>query len=152
MNEKEIAEYMRSHKIMQLATSSKNKPWICSVFYTVDNEMNLFFISNPSRRHSLEIMKNKNVACAITDSSQEVTKRKKGLQIEGTVSLVTNEREIEFALNLWNESNSGLEKIINFKNYRKKKMEDKVYKIVPKNIKIFDEEMKGTTRIIEVKK
>jgi len=82
-DKRELIDYLQDHRLMQIATVKGEKPWICNVFYTVDNKLNLFFISKPTRRHCLEISKNKNVACAITDSHQKVTDKKKGLQIEG---------------------------------------------------------------------
>lgn len=50
-------------KLMQLATSMDNYPWLCHVWYVRDDENNIYWISRKTRRHSLEIDKNPNVAC-----------------------------------------------------------------------------------------
>jgi len=65
--------------------------------------------------------------------------------------LLKNEKEIKFALDLWNKTNPGFEKIINLENFKKRKMEDKVYKIIPTEIKVFNEEMKGTTKVVRIR-
>ncbi len=102
-----------------------------------------YFISNPKTKHGRDIVTNKNIACAIADSHQRVKDNKKGVQIQGTASIVNNKIEIVNALISWNKANPGFEKIINFKNIQKKIMNDKIFKIEPKIIKFFNEELYG---------
>src|ERR1700709_947001 len=47
---------------MSLATSKDGKPWVCEVHFAYDDELNLYFRSLTSRRHSQEIAANPNVA------------------------------------------------------------------------------------------
>lgn len=47
---------------MSLGTSSDNKPWVCEVHFAYDENLNLYFRSLTSRRHSQEIAANPNVA------------------------------------------------------------------------------------------
>jgi len=47
---------------MSLGTSRDNKPWVCEVHFAYDDELNLYFRSLSSRRHSQEIVDNPNVA------------------------------------------------------------------------------------------
>ncbi len=47
---------------MSLATSANNKPWVCEVHFVFDEDLNLYFHSSPSRRHSQEIINNPYVA------------------------------------------------------------------------------------------
>ena len=60
--EKVIREYLPEVIHMSLATSHNNVPWICEVHYAFDDELNLYFRSLQSRRHSKEIAENKQVA------------------------------------------------------------------------------------------
>ena len=143
MEDKEkLLEFLKSNRLMSLATYSDDL-WISTVYYVVDNSFNFYFISNPKTKHGRDIATNKNIACAIADSHQRVKDNKKGVQTQGTASIVNNKIEIVNALILWNKLNPGFEKIINFKNMQKKIMNDKVFKIEPKIIKFFNEELYG---------
>jgi uncharacterized protein YhbP (UPF0306 family) len=74
-----IEEYYDSCKIMQLATVSGNRPWLCTVNFCFDNELNLYWTSTKARRHSKEINANPQVAVAIVKDPV----RKQALQIVG---------------------------------------------------------------------
>ena len=54
--------YLKDVKLMQLATADNNKPWLCSVWYVVDDEDNIYWMSRKTRRHSIEIEANSHVA------------------------------------------------------------------------------------------
>lgn len=60
--EQVIREYLPDVLHMSLATCIGNKPWVCEVHFVYDGELNLYFRSKTSRRHSQEITKNQNVA------------------------------------------------------------------------------------------
>jgi len=60
--EKIIRDYIPGIVHMSLATSRNNKPWVCEVHYAYDNDLNLYFRSLASRRHSQEIADNPSVA------------------------------------------------------------------------------------------
>jgi uncharacterized protein YhbP (UPF0306 family) len=139
---KHLIDFMRCHKLMQLATVSK-KPWICTLYYAIDAKMNIYFISDPGTKHCIDIKNNMNVACAIADSYQKPVDRKLGVQIAGTAKQVSNNMEIEHALKLWNNANPGMNKFINIKNFRNGTMQEKLYVIKPKKAKFFNEKLYG---------
>ena len=139
---KHVVEYIKSHRLMQLATSTKN-PWICTVFYAIDEKLNIYFISNPKRQHCLDIRKNKNVACAITDSNQSVVSKKIGVQIQGVASQINSDKGMKHAFDIWNKANPGFEKVINIENVRNGIISDRPFVITPKKIKFFNERLYG---------
>lgn len=47
---------------MSLATCAGGKPWVCEVHFAYDDELNLYFRSLTSRRHSQEIADNPHVS------------------------------------------------------------------------------------------
>ena len=73
-----ILDYLSDpqHILMTLATVNGDKPWVCSVYYVVDDDLNLYFISPPDAEHSTHIKENQNVACAIADSDQTLDIKK----------------------------------------------------------------------------
>lgn len=60
--EQTIRQYLPQVVHMSLATSSNNKPWVCEVHFAYDDDLNLYFRSLTSRRHSREISANPYVA------------------------------------------------------------------------------------------
>jgi uncharacterized protein YhbP (UPF0306 family) len=65
--EKVVREYIDKTVHMSLATVSDNAPWVCEVHFAYDDNLNLYWMSLASRRHSQEIVKNPNVAGNIID-------------------------------------------------------------------------------------
>lgn len=57
-----IREYIEQVLHMSLATTVNNKPWVCEVHFSYDDELNLYFRSTSDRRHCEELVANPNVA------------------------------------------------------------------------------------------
>ncbi len=68
--EKIIREYLPDVVHMSLATSKDNKPWVCEVHFACDDDLNLYFRSLTSCRHSQEIANNPNIAGNIVKQHQ----------------------------------------------------------------------------------
>lgn len=80
--EKAIREYLPGVVHLSLATVNNGMPWICEVHYAYDDNLNLYFVSRPSKRHSVEIMQNGVVAGSIV--KQHSAKEKvRGVFFEG---------------------------------------------------------------------
>jgi uncharacterized protein YhbP (UPF0306 family) len=60
--EQTIREYIPQIVHMSLATCADNKPWVCEVHFSYDDELNLYFRSTNDRRHCKELVANPNVA------------------------------------------------------------------------------------------
>lgn len=74
---------------MSLATCVNNKPWVCELHFAYDNNLNLYFRSKESRRHSQEIAYNSLVAGNIVKQhalEDEVV----GLYFEGVAEVLQN--------------------------------------------------------------
>ena len=52
-------------------------PWIATVYYTLDQDLNIYFLSDPNTIHCRQIAKNPKVAITIADSPQRPTSKKK---------------------------------------------------------------------------
>ena len=55
--------HLQDIKLMQLATVGGNRPWLCSVWFAADENDCIYWISRDTRRHSIEVKTNPNVAC-----------------------------------------------------------------------------------------
>lgn len=100
--EKLIREYLPDVIHMSLGTCAGNKPWVCEVHYVYDEQLNLYFRSKPSRRHSQEIAVNPNVAGNIV-TQHAVGERPRGVYFEGTAELLPGVNEDHVAYKLYCE-------------------------------------------------
>ena len=97
-----IREYIKDIVHMSIATSHDNEPWISEVHFSYDNELNLYFISRPSRRHSLEVAKNNQIAGNIVKQHTKGEKVR-GVYYEGTIEMLENVTEQDLAFASYNQ-------------------------------------------------
>lgn len=74
---------------MSLATTKDNKPWVCEVHFSYDDDLNLYFASLPTRRHSQEIALNPYVAGNMI-TQHALNQKVRGVYFEGTADLIQN--------------------------------------------------------------
>lgn len=85
---------------MAVATTSKdNKPWNSPIYFSYDHNYNLYFRSGKDSQHSINIRENNNVFIVIYDSSVEWGEGM-GVYIQAKVYELTDEKEIDYALDL----------------------------------------------------
>ena len=74
--------------LMSLATTDDDGVWVADVIYVYDDDLNLYWMSKTTRRHSQAIEQNSQVAATITVTSgpQEMDE---GLQISGHAQQMT---------------------------------------------------------------
>lgn len=87
--EQTIREYIDQIVHMSLATSANNQPWVCEVHFAVDNELNIYFRSIKSARHSQEIFSNPHVAGNIVTQHFK-NQRVRGVYFEGRAELLAD--------------------------------------------------------------
>ena len=136
-NLKEISEFMKSKNIMALATHDEDI-WACTVYYGLDDDLNLYFVSPPTAKHSKHIKETGEVAFAIFDSNQPVsTKTKQGVYGQGNCKVLSNIVDTTKGLMLWNKSHKLKIDTIPLKDILEKLTTSKVYKITPTKLKMF---------------
>jgi uncharacterized protein YhbP (UPF0306 family) len=135
-----INDYLRSHYQMVLATTGEF-PWIATLYYSVGDDFTLYFLSNPNTVHCRHIALNKHVAIAIADAPQKPNAKKKGLQIYGTAEMIDEEHKITHALNLWKQTLGVTSSLYTYEQMMKNAIKGRMYKVTPKQIKFFNEEL-----------
>jgi uncharacterized protein YhbP (UPF0306 family) len=93
-----IQAYLKEAKMMQLATVADGKPWVCNVWFAADKDMNIYWFSSTTRRHSQEVTKDPHVAAAICLPQTPPADPPRGLQLEGTAELLTNPLDVAVAM------------------------------------------------------
>jgi uncharacterized protein len=88
-----VQEFLRGHNTMTLATTGPgDEPQAAAVFYAADDAFGLYFVSDPTSRHSQNLRREPRAAATIQADGQ-AWQEIQGLQIEGTAHLVTGLRE-----------------------------------------------------------
>ena len=90
-NAKEIvADFLSKQPLMQVATSDSNNMWIATVWYAIDKDLNIYFLSKETREHSQHIAINSKVTCAITGQYTKGPGEKiQGVQLSGVAKKLT---------------------------------------------------------------
>ncbi len=140
INLKKLAlDYMKTVRIMTLATCLNKKPWASTVFYAYDKKFNLYFLSRYHRRHSFEIGKNPRVAGTIVKPQKIFSAPNTGIQFEGTAKMLTG-KELKPAYGLFVRQYPAAKKIIKSADYiGKKRTEIRMYKITPRLLILQDQ-------------
>jgi uncharacterized protein YhbP (UPF0306 family) len=90
--EKIVREYIDKSIHLSLATCSGDQPWVCEVHFVYDEDLNLYFRSLRSRRHSQEIAANPRVAGNIV-KQHELGESPHAIYFEGTAECLTDDAE-----------------------------------------------------------
>lgn len=57
-----IRDYIPQIIHMSIASVHDNKPWVCEVHFSYDDDLNLYFVSSVDTRHGQELIANPNIA------------------------------------------------------------------------------------------
>lgn len=130
-----IKDYLNIAKLMQLATSLENQPWVCNVWFASDSNLNIYYFSSITRRHSKEVLKNNKVAGAIAlphtpDDSP------RGLQFQGVVEVLGKQADIDKAISVYAGRIFSRGKIKEFMEHKEKP--HRFYRIKPTQFILFD--------------
>ena len=130
-----IEDYLQEAKLMQLATSIDNQPWVCNVWFAADKDLNIYWFSSTTRRHSEEVIKNQKVAAAMA-LPHTPDDAPRGIQLQGVAELLTDKKDIDKAISVYAGRIFSKEKIKELMGNKEKPHH--FYKIKPMRIVLFD--------------
>ncbi|MDA1316776.1 MAG: pyridoxamine 5'-phosphate oxidase family protein [bacterium] len=130
-----VLEFLSQHNLMSIATYG-DFPWIATVYYTFDDHLNIYFLSDPSTLHVKQVLSNPNVAVSIADSHQGISSKKRGIQISGEAHQISQIAVIKHTLQLWKSALGVIDPTLTHKVAT-----GKMFKITPKRIKLFDQNL-----------
>jgi len=92
----QIRDYINAHDTLTLASTYKGHAWVTPLFYQIDSDLRLYFISDPATRHIQNALKNPAVAVSIFDQKQ-AWQAIQGVQMDGHLAVVSddNRRHVE---------------------------------------------------------
>jgi len=130
-----VRRFLAEHNLMAVATFG-SFPWIASVYYTFDRDLNIYFLSDPATLHAKQILQNSQVAVAIAASRQDINKPKRGLQLSGVAKQIHGLAKVKHALRLWKRNLDVVDPQLTVKVVK-----CSMFKITPKRIKLFDQKL-----------
>jgi uncharacterized protein len=84
--ERRIADFVKKHHVLTLATSYNGSPWVANCFYAYMEEENaLIFTSSPDTKHIRDLEEGNRVAASIVLETSVVGKIQ-GIQLMGRLS------------------------------------------------------------------
>lgn len=133
-----IVAYLQEAKMMQLATvGADGRPWVCNVWFAVDKDLNVYWFSATTRRHSKEILQNSHVAAAICLPRGPEDASRGGIQLEGTAKVLTKPTEVAVAMKYYvGRKIFTASQVADFMKHVTKP--HRFYKITPSSIVLFD--------------
>jgi uncharacterized protein YhbP (UPF0306 family) len=132
--EEQIKRSIASCRLMQIATESDGKPWICTVHFVQDDNQNLYWLSLPSRRHSQDLDKNNRAAVAIVVKDDKPVI---GIQAEGSTIVIKDAYTIKDIMKKYVEKYEIGEQF--YDNFVAGKNQHWLYKFTPERFSLFDE-------------
>lgn len=135
-----IKQFLNERYQMTVATYGKF-PWIATVYYSLDDDLKLYFLSDPDTIHCKQIAENSRVAVLIGDSPQLPTSNKKCVQISGLAKQVSGRHKIKHSLDLWRQAVGVTSSAYTYEGMMKKAIKGRMYQVTPQRIKFFNEEL-----------
>jgi uncharacterized protein len=95
-----MVDYLRGHNAATLATCGPDGPWAAAVFYAHDDDLTLYFLTDPATHHGRDLATNAQVAATIQEDYHD-WRRIKGIQLVGKAELVAGPLELARAWRLY---------------------------------------------------
>ena len=129
-----IRDYIPQIIHMSIASVRDNKPRVCEVHFSYDDDLNLYFVSSIDTRHGQELMTNPNIAGNIVTQHHK-DQKVRCVDFEGTATVLDGKEAEEAAykayVNRYGESEGLLNEIRKDGNTR-------FFKISVENFYLFD--------------
>lgn len=101
---KELFDFLKSQKVVSIATQDSGSPWIANVYYGIDEDFKFYFISSKESKHSQHILKNPSIAFSVCWFDPHNHKNRKAVQGLGTCRLAQSEEEVARGVTVYNQN------------------------------------------------
>lgn len=145
----ELTQFLKSQRLMTLATCTQNGPWVANVFYGVGKDLRLYFISSEVALHSISILKDAQVAFNIAWYEHHNHKNRKAIQGQGVCQIATDAHDISVGVQLHNSLYPEFSTRITVEWINNIDNKSHVWFIDPQYIKYWDDELYGATETKE---
>lgn len=146
-----IKYYLSTHIQFALATNGDH-PWIATMYYGIDNKLNIYFLTSPETIHAKGLKQNPLVSAVIADSPQKPDSKKIGIQLYGHASEIEGEEAITAGFKTWCAVLKVTDPKYSYEGIKSGDLHYRLYKLVPKKIKYYNEVLwvEGDEKVIEL--
>jgi uncharacterized protein YhbP (UPF0306 family) len=124
---------------MESFSKLDGQPWLTHVWYAVDDNLDIYFVSNAAQRHSSEIRSNSRVAAGVIAIELEGPGQKvRGISLEGDAEEI-GARSLPHAFRVYSRRWPQVSKIATQAEFVKHATKMRFYRIRPKRIILFDQ-------------
>lgn len=146
-----IKKYLSTHIQFALATNGDH-PWIATMYYGIDDDLNIYFLTSPDTIHAQALKQNPLVSAVIADSPQKPDSKKIGIQLYGSAGEIEGEEAIKAGFEIWCRVLKVSDPKYSYDGIKSGDLHYRLYKLVPKKIKYYNEELwdEGDEKIIDL--
>lgn len=144
----EIARILEDHICGSLSSINGNEAYCNTIYYCFDGDFCLYFASDHTTKHSENILTNPSVAFCVWNQPPSYGQEHIGIQIVGDCQPIKG-TELFHAWSLYIKRFKVFQnKIGSFENLRDRLVGIRLYKIVPKSIKVTNSILFGNKAIV----
>jgi len=140
---KKLLEFLKSQKLLVLATNDGEGVWVANVYYGIDSDFNIYFVSRKSTKHSNHILQNPNVAFSICWFDSSNHKNRKAIQGRGVCRPTEKEEEIVKGVLLHNTNFPEFAEKITVEWIHANDYGSSIWMLNPSYMKYWDDELYG---------
>lgn len=131
---KNVKILLQDVKVMQLATSIDDQPWIVNLYFVVDNKARFYWLSEKTTRHSKDIENNSKISIsAVIKQSPPVI----GLQVAGEAKEIGDIKTIAKVMPGYIAKYGKGKDFLQL--FKKGSARHRLYELTPNAIQLFDE-------------
>lgn len=139
---KELFQFLEEQKLVTLASvDEEGKPWISSVYYATDKDLNFYFVSKKTTKHSTHFAKKNDIAFSVSWFNPKDDEDRIAIQATGKVEELKSLKFIAIGAKLI------FEKFDDWTIEPKSMIENlsgaRMYRIVPTYIKFWNDKLLG---------
>lgn len=138
-----LLSFLEKQKLLTISTlDEEGKPWLCNLYFGVDKDLNLFWVSSRKTKHSIHIEKNGSVAFTVSWFNESDIEDIISIQGTGVAKRVTNIKEIIGGVNAFCTKFPAWREWFD-KEMLKNLVDDKLYMIKPTYMKFRSDKKLG---------
>lgn len=146
----QILKFISKRYLLSIATvDEENNPWVCNVYFSQDEDLNIYFISPNDTNHSKHIKNNSKVAFTVNWYDENSLDNRKAIQAIGICKQI-GIKDLKHAIKCMIMKYPDWKDFLTFEKVTKDLIKSKVYKITPSYIKYWDDELFGEEGVREM--